>query len=212
MTGGQLSCDVKRAVARCTSLVTGLALVAWSNLRSFFVKNCRLFLAALLLVAGREASRANIGETEVQCIARYGDESNVRDDLAFDVIGDKAASFQLKSPSFVLSLDVIFFNGVDAHETVRNADTSQALSEEQKNEVLDLERAGLKWERQKTTFGTDRSDVTYGSETWIRSDGAVARCWMSRRVKSQSQWTEVDFSTRDYAAAQTTLDRQNGAN
>jgi hypothetical protein len=74
-----------------------------------------------------------------------------------------------------------------------------------------MESSGLDWNREATVYRTDRSDTTYGSETWLRSDGATAVCWMSGKPKLEHGWGEIDLSTRQYAAAQRTLDRQDGA-
>ena len=169
-------------------------------------------MAALLFVLSAQGALAAIGETEAQCVSQYGEEFDLQDNLPFDVVGDKAASFTFKAYGESLTINVIFLNEIDSRETIRSTDASRALSDKQKNAILDSESAGLMWKRQNTLYRTGATEVTYGTEKWIRSDGAIATCWMSRKVKAQSQWGEVDFSTREYAAAQGGLDRQDGAN
>jgi hypothetical protein len=168
-------------------------------------------LAALIFGLGLGLCRANLGESEAQCGARYGGESDERDNLGFDVVGDKSVSFHPEKPRALL-VSVTFLNGADCHEKISSADSSRGLSEDQMKAILDSESAGQAWTRQKTAYRTDRSDTTYGSETWLRSDGATATFWLSGSAKSQTESGEVELSTRDYAAAQRALDRQNGAN
>jgi hypothetical protein len=171
----------------------------------------RLAALALLFISGMANGWANLGETEAQCVARYGPETAEQDNLGFDVIGDKAATFNLKTAKASLVMNVIFLNGRDAHEKITKADTSQDISEDQKRAILDSESAGFTWSEKASTYRTDRSDNTMGAQHWLRSDGATAICWMSGKLKVQNGWDEIDFSTKEYAAAQRDLDRQNGS-
>jgi hypothetical protein len=168
-------------------------------------------LVALSFVLATGICRANLGETENQCIARYGSEFNLQDNLGFDVVGDKAASFQVKTAKGSFLIKVIFLNGLDVHETLSNADTSRGFSEEQMKALIDSESAGMEWRKRNTVYRTDRSDATSETEDWLRSDGATARFWMSGKAATNESG-EVDLSTRDYAEAQRILDKQNGAN
>ena len=165
-----------------------------------------LTVFALLFTCSTSICRAKLGETEAQCIARYGSEFEVQDDLGFDVVGDKAASFNLKTPAGSFVINVTFLNGIAAFERLTNADTSRDMSEEQKKAFLDSESAALEWSKKATTFHTDRSDVTSGTQRWLRSDGATAICWMSGKLTLHLRWSEIDISTRQYAAAQRSLD------
>jgi hypothetical protein len=170
-----------------------------------------LILIALFLISGTAICRATLGETEAQCLAKYGPEFDEQDNLGFDVVGDKAASFHLKSPAGSFVLNVTFLNGTAALEKITSADPSHDISEDQKQAILNSESAGLPWSEKATNFHTDRSDVTLGSQRWLRSDGATAICWMSGKLTTHLKWSEIDISTRQYAAAQRNLDQQDGA-
>lgn len=164
-----------------------------------------------LLFVFSAVCRANLGETEAQCVAKYGPEFDVQNNLGFDVVGDKAASFNLKTGKGTFVINLTFLNGVAALEKITNADPSREISEDQKAAILQSERAGFQWDKQATTYRTDRSDITSGSERWLRSDGATAICWMSGKLTLNHGWGEIDLSTREYASAQRGLDRQDGA-
>jgi hypothetical protein len=168
-------------------------------------------VTAACFIFGMTICRANLGETEAQCIARYGQEFDVQENLGFDVIGDKAASFNLKTADGPLVAHVIFWNGADVMEKITNADASRDISEEQKQAILNSQSTGLKWSRRSTHYRTDRSDLTSANELWLRSDGATAVCWMFGKLTYQQRWGEIDLSTRQYASAQGELDRQDGA-
>ena len=170
-----------------------------------------LALFLLLVDSAFSLCCARLGDTESRCIARYGGESDVQNNLGFDVIGDKAASFTLKTPQGLFELDVIFLNGVAVKEKITLADASKDIPEVEIKALLDFESTGGTWTEQGAHYRTDRSDNTSGSEGWTRSDGATAVCWMSGRPKTEHGWGEIDLSTREYAAEQGELDRRNGA-
>jgi hypothetical protein len=170
-----------------------------------------LGVLALLFTFGVAVCRANLGETEAQCITKYGPEFEVQDRLGFDVIGDKAASFNLHTLKGSFVMKVIFLNGIDVFEKITNTDTSHDISEDEKQAILDSESAGLKWNKQASAYHTDRSDITSIREDWLRGDGANAICWMSGKLKANHGWDEIDLSTKEYASEQRELDRQNGA-
>jgi hypothetical protein len=163
----------------------------------------RVFLSCVSI------SRAALGDTETQCLAKYGNEYEVRDTLPFDAVGDRAASFYFSKAGKPLVLKVIFLNGIAAHESVTSA-ASEGISLAQEQGILDSERAGLPWTKTGMIYRTDRADNTNAVESWIRSDGATAQCWMSGKTKIQFIG-EIDFSTKEYNSAQRALDRQNGS-
>jgi hypothetical protein len=169
----------------------------------------KLSLPALLFFSCVGVSRALLGDSEAQCIAQYGNESEVRDPLPFDVVGDRAASFDVGKSGSPLTLKVVFLNGVVAHETF-SSDTSEGISLARKQAILDAERAGLQWSKTGTNYRTDRADNTNALESWVRSDGATAQCWMSGKAKIQFTG-EIDLSSKAYTAAQRALDQQNGS-
>jgi hypothetical protein len=175
------------------------------------MKRGKIIFPALFLAAGLGVSRASLGDPEAQCIAKYGAEFEEQDNLGFDVVGDKAASFNLKTPHGSFVVKVVFFNGVAGHETYSNADPSKGLSEDQMKSILTLEGAGANWERKSRTYRTDRSDNTSEKQEWVRSDGAIARLWLSGE-KAENESGEIELSTREYAAAQRNLDKQDGSN
>ena len=175
------------------------------------MKILRLTLLALLLDSVFDLCPAKLGDTEAKCQARYGAESDVQDNLGFDVIGDRAASFQMKTPQGSFLLNVIFLNGVAAMEKITPADSSALIRKDAVKAILDAESAGQTWTSQGAHYRTDRSDMSTGSEGWRRSDGATAVCWMSGRPTPEEGWGEIDISTPRYAAAQHELDRRNGA-
>jgi hypothetical protein len=162
-------------------------------------------------MSGVGICRANLGETETQCIARYGTESDVQTDIGYRQVGDKAASFNVKAAHGSLFVRVIFLNGLSCHESISNADTSIGLSEDQMKAILDSQNAGFKWEKGRTLYRT-AAGTTYGSVDWRRSDGAVAKFWISGTADSQSQTGQVDLSTKQYAVAQHFYDKENGDN
>jgi hypothetical protein len=178
---------------------------------SGLVNSSKLALLAVFSLAGMAMGRAHLGDTEAQCIGRYGAEFEIRDNLGFDAVGDKAASFHVKTPAGSFVMTIVFLNGVASDEKISNSNGASGLSDGQKQAFLDSESAGEAWRKKSATTHTDRSDVTYETEDWIRGDGATARCWMSRKVKAEEQWGEIEFATRDYSAAQKKLDAENGA-
>ena len=168
-------------------------------------------LLILLLSAGVHPCRAKLGETEAQCVARYGPEFDVQEHLGFDVVGEKAASFKLKTPKGAFLISVTFLNGMDAFERVTNADSSRDISDDQKQALLNSESAGFRWTKGATHYRSDGGDNSSGTEAWQRSDGAKAVCWVSGKPRVSHGWGEIDFSTREYSAAQGEMDRQDGA-
>jgi hypothetical protein len=174
--------------------------------------NTNIWLTLVLLLATSMARcQGKLGDSEAQCLARYGAEFDVQDNLGFDVVGDRAASFHLQMAAGSFVLNVTFLNGAAALEKFTSVDSSRDISEEQKKTILDSEGAGLAWSEKATTYRTDRSDVTSGMQGWLRSDGAAATCWMSGKLTLHHGWSEIDISTRQYAAAQRSLDQQDGA-
>ena len=169
-----------------------------------------LIAAASFFISSTAICRATLGETEAQCIAKYGSEFDAQDNLGFDVVGDKAASFHFKSPAGSFVLNVTFLNGTAALEKITSADPAHDLSEDQKQAILNSESTGLPWNKKATTFHTDRSDITSGTQRWLRNDGATAICWMSGKLTTHLTWSEIDIATRQYAAAQRNLDQQDG--
>jgi hypothetical protein len=169
----------------------------------------RILSATLLLVSGLGICRANLGETEAQCIARYGSESDVQTDLGYRQVGDKAASFTLKNAKGSFNVRVTFLNGLSCHEVFTNADPSLGLTEAQMKSVLDSQSAGFKWEKGRSIYHTAGGE-TYGTIEWQRGDGAVARFYISGKASSESPNGQVDLSTKQYAVAQRFYDKENG--
>ncbi len=173
------------------------------------MKTLQLMAVVLLFVSDVGVCRANLGETEAQCIARYGDESDIQNDLGYRKVGDKAASFNLKTPNGSLVVRVIFLNGLSCHEEFSNADSSRGLSVDQMKALLDAQSAALKWRKGKTVYRSS-SGFTYGSVDWLRSDGATARFWLSGKADAQTQSGQVELSTKEYTYAQRFYDKENG--
>ena len=157
------------------------------------------------------ACRADLGDTEAQCISKYGPEFDEQPNLGFDVVGDHAASFHVKTALGSFVLNVTFLNGAAGLEKITNIDPSRDISDAQKKALLNSESGGFKWSEKGTTFRTDQSDITSGIQRWRRSDGATAICWMSGKVVLHQGWGQIDITTKQYAAAQQLLDRQGGA-
>jgi hypothetical protein len=175
------------------------------------VNTLRLVAFAFVSAAGLAVGRGSIGESETSCMTKYGPEFEVRDNLGFDVVGDRAASFHVKFAQGPFILRVTFLNGIDLFEQWTKDDATGEIADEQKLALLQAESAGQSWKKDRSAYRTDRSDQTSGSETWLRSDGATATCWMSGKLTLKNGWREIDFSTRQYAAAQKALDQQDGA-
>jgi hypothetical protein len=176
------------------------------------MKTLKFSAVALLLISGFGVCRASLGETEAQCITKYGNEFEVRNDLGFQQVGDKAASFNIKTPTSSFIVRIIFLNGLSCHESYSNADASHGLSEDQMKVILNSQAAGLKWRKGRTIYQTDRSGETHGTVDWVRSDGATARFWMSGKAGSQQESGQIDLSTKQYAVAQDFYDKENGDN
>jgi hypothetical protein len=176
------------------------------------MKTSKFVAVALLFILGVSVCRANLGETEAQCMARYGSESDIQTDMGYRQVGDKAASFSMKTGSGFFDVRVIFLNGLSCHESISNADASRGLSEDQMKAILDSQSAGFKWHKQKTVYHTDRSDETSEAENWLRSDGATANFFMSGKAASGDLSGEVELSTKEYTLAQRIYDKENGAN
>ena len=176
------------------------------------MKTSKFVAVAFLFVSGMGVCRANLGETEAQCIARYGSESDIQNDIGYRQVGDKAASFNIKTASGSLDVRVTFLKGLSCHETISNADASRGLSEDQMKAILDSQSAGFKWRKRKTVYHTDRSDETSETENWLRSDGATANFLMSGKAASGDLSGEVELSTKEYTLAQHFYDKENGAN
>ena len=172
----------------------------------------KLVIAVFLFVSAAGACRANIGEAEAQCLTRYGSEFDVTTDVGYRQVGDKAASFNLKTPSGSMIVRVTFLRGLSCHESFSNADSSRGLTEDQMKAILDSQNAGLKWRKGRTVYHTDGSGETYGSVDWLRSDGATAKFWVSGKAASQNQSGQVELSTEEYTHAQHFYDKENGDN
>jgi hypothetical protein len=176
------------------------------------MKAFNLAALALLSVLGAGISRASLGETEAQCLAKYGSEFDVKDGLGYDVVGDRAVTYHLKTASGSLNLRVVFLRGTVAHEEISSADPSHPLSEAQLKALLDSESAGLKWRKRNAIFRTDNSGSTYGTENWLRSDGAIAKFYVTGKAGSPDLSGQMELSTRRFADAQAFFDKQDGAN
>ena len=144
-------------------------------------------------------------------MAKYGGEFDVKDDLGYNAVGDRAVSFHLKTASGSLNLRVVFLQGTVAHEEISSLD-SHPLSEGQMKALLDSESAGLKWRKRNSILHTDNSGSTYGAENWLRSDGAIARFWITGKAGSTDVSGQMELSTKKFADAQAFFDKQNGAN
>jgi hypothetical protein len=180
----------------------------------YAMKILRLVAVGLVFVLAVGVCRANLGETEAQCVARYGAESDIQDGLGYDQVGDKAATFQAKTPQGLLTLRITFLHGRDCREQISNADASRGLSEDQMKAILDAESAGLKWRKGRSVYHTDRIDasgVTSASENWLRSDGATASFGLSGRADSRSLSGSMEMATKEYSDAQGFFDKQDGA-
>jgi len=180
------------------------------------MKSSTLIAIAVFFVTSLGICRANLGDGEAQCIAKYGAESDVQTDLGYRQVGDKAASFIVKTSGGEMVLRIIFLNEMSCHESYSNADSSSGLSDDQMKAILNAQSAGLKWEKGKTMYRTAASGftngTTYGTIDWLRSDGATARFYISGKASSQNHSGQVDLSTKQYADAQHFYDKQNGEN
>jgi hypothetical protein len=176
------------------------------------MKAFNLAVLALLSTLGVGISRASLGETEAQCVAKYGSESDVEVGLGYDVVGDRAVTYQVKTASGSLNLRVTFLQGTVAHEEISSLDPARPLSEEKLKALLDSESAGLKWRKGNSVFRTDNSGSTYGTENWSRSDGATAKFWVTGKAGSRALSGQMELSTKKFTDAQAFFDKQDGAN
>jgi len=173
------------------------------------ITSLRLIAFIFLFVSSANLCRADLGDSEAQCIRKYGPESNIRTDLGYKQVGDKSAAFTVKTPTGSLDVTVIFLRGLSCHEAFANTDLSQGLTQDQMKAILDSQSAGLKWERKRKVYRTV-AGTTYGTINWERSDGAVARFFVSSPAASQTQTGQVELSTKLYFTAQSTYDKENG--
>ncbi len=174
------------------------------------------FAALVLLSAlGMGTSRASLGDTEAQCVAKYGSESDVTDGLGYGVAGDRAVTFSLKTASGPLILRVVLLQGTVGHEGISSADPSHPLSQERMKALLDAESAGLKWRKGNSVFHTENSfsaGSTSGVVNWSRSDGAIAKFWVSGKARSQDLSGQMELSTKRFADTQAFFDKRDGTN
>lgn len=173
------------------------------------MKTPLLLATVLLFISSLGICRANIGETEAQCIARYGAESEVQTDVGYRQVGDKAASFTMATPKGSLAIRVTFLNGASCHEAISSAD-GPGLTEDQMKAILDSQSAGLKWKKDKTAFHTAAITETYENVAWVRSDGATAHFYLSGKASNQNRSGQMDVSTKQYAVTQAFYDKENG--
>ncbi len=117
-----------------------------------------------------------------------------------------------KAPGGSLSLRVVLLQGTVAHEEISSADPSHPLSEGQLKALLDSESAGLKWRKRDSVFRTDNSGNSYGTESWSRSDGAIAKFWVTGKAGSQDLSGQMELSSKRFADAQAYFDKQDEAN
>jgi hypothetical protein len=172
----------------------------------------KLTIAMLALLATLGICRASLGDTEAQCVAKYGSESDVVDGLGYHAVGDRAVTFHSKTTLGSLNLRVIFLQGTVAHEEISSIDPSHLLSEPQMKTLLDSEAAGMKWRKGRSIFRTDGSGSTYGTENWSRSDGAIAKLWLTGKATSRDLSGQLELSTKRYADTQAFYDKQDGGN
>jgi hypothetical protein len=170
----------------------------------------RFFAAAGLLALGLGVCRANLGETEAQSIARYGQESDAQDGLGYHQVGDRVATFHAKYSGVALVVRIIFLNGRDCHENISNADASRGLTVDMMKAILDSEGPG-KWHRGRAIFRSAPFGDTHGAQEWKRDDGAMAKFWLSGKADSQHETGEMELSTKQYADAQAFYDKEDGA-
>jgi hypothetical protein len=177
------------------------------------MKPTRFAVAALLFLSGTIAGRANLGETEAQCIAHYGAEFDSRDSVGYNQVGDRLGFFHQKTPTGSFDVRIVFLNSASCHETYTNTDSAHGLTMDQMKAILDAQSVGLKWRKGASVFRTGNiAGETYGSIDWLRSDGATAKFWVSGKANSQTQTGQVELSTKQYADAQRVYDRENGGN
>jgi hypothetical protein len=176
------------------------------------MKTFNLVALILLSALGMGISRASLGETEAQCVAKYGGEFDVKDGLGYNVVGDRAVSFHVKTASGSLNLRVVFLQGTVAHQEISSLDSSHSLSEGQMKALLDSESAGLKWRKRNSILRSDIAGSSYGTENWSRSDGAIAKFWITGKAGSREMSGQMELSTKRFADAQAFFDKQNGAN
>ena len=78
--------------------------------------------------------------------------------------------------------------------------------------LLNSESAGLKWEKRNSVFHSDISGATSGTENWSRSDGAIAKFWVTGKAGSDDLSGQMELSTKRFADAQAFFDKQDGTN
>lgn len=167
---------------------------------------------ALLFALGMRISRANLGDTEAQCVAKYGSESDVQDGLGYHAVGDRTATFHVKTASGSLNMRVVFLQGRVAHEEISSLDPSSPLSVGQMKAILDSESADSKWQKGNSVFRSEYAGSTYGSQNWERGDGAIATFWLTGKAKSQEASGQMELSTKRYADAKAFFEKEDGGN
>jgi hypothetical protein len=175
------------------------------------MKSSTLLAIVFIFVSGMTVCRANLGESEARCITRYGAESDVQTDLGYRQVGDKAASFNVNTPSGALIVRVTFLRGLSCRESFSCADSSRGLTEDQMKGILNSQSVGLKWEKGRTVYRTGYGSA-YATIDWLRSDGAGAKSYMSGKADSRSLSGQIDLFTKLYADAQHFYDKENGDN
>ena len=176
------------------------------------MKYTTLAAMAVFFVFGLCPAHASLGDTEAQCIGKYGAEFDAKDGLGYDVVGDRAASFRFKNAVGALNRRVIFLRGLVVHEEISSSDPSLPLSKPQMQAILESDGAGRAWHKGDAHFRTDNSGSSYGAETWSRDDGAQAKFWLTAKAGSQKETGQMEISSRSYLAAKAYFDKQDGTN
>ena len=123
----------------------------------------RIAVLLTIITLSISPSRANLGDTMDQCVARYGQRlppTGISDPYR---LGGDAARFQKAGYYF----DVYLFNGVVGCESITKTDNSR-FSPEETSKVVQMESVNGNWAKPITV---------HGQLVWVRDDGSMICCY-----------------------------------
>ena len=160
------------------------------------------FLTIIALCTFTIQANARIGETEQQCIDRYGWEvSSYNAPFIVHSLGDRKSTFQVKHGDAVFIIQVTFWKGVSSEEKFTIKDSR--ISDSQVKMILDAEAANGTWTQKELRSVPDvLTNHSAKVQEWIKEDGSIASCW-NDDSDTHSDYDYVSLSTKAFHEAET---------
>lgn len=128
-----------------------------------------LLFAVVLVLSGGDLALANLGDTEVQLIARYGPE--IGDKTRDQAIGGAVALDRTSFSKSGVTYQVLIFKGVSSEESIFKRPYSPMTDGEVKN-LLDANAHGHPWK--EVPPQPEFTTWLHALKSWQRDDGAIA--------------------------------------